>query len=63
VSVFTFPGEQLPHPTVVAPTNEIFWDLKTGGGATPVVNGAYIIVVDVDGQRYRRRLFVARPNP
>jgi len=25
------------------------------------VNGAYVVVVDVDGRRYRRRLFVARP--
>jgi len=34
-----------------------------GGGARRVVNGAYIVVVEVDGQRYRRRLFVARPIP
>ena len=63
VSVFTFTGEQLLHTTVVAPSNEYVWDLTTGGGTHRVVNGAYIIVVDVDGQRYRRRLFVARPNP
>ena len=63
VSVFTFTGEQLLQTTVPAPTNEYVWDLTTGGGTHRVVNGAYIIVVDVDGQRYRRRLFVARPNP
>jgi hypothetical protein len=34
-----------------------------GSGARRVVNGAYIIVVDVDGHRYRRRLFVARTAP
>jgi len=33
------------------------------GGTRRVVNGGYIIVVDVDGNRYRRRLFVARPSP
>jgi len=27
------------------------------------VNGAYIIVVDVDGRRLRHRLFIARPHP
>jgi len=47
---------------VAAPTNEYVWDL-TLGNARRVVNGAYIVVVDVDGRRYRRRLFVARPVP
>jgi len=47
---------------VAGPSNEYVWDLTFGGGAR-VVNGAYIIVVDVDGQRYRRRLFIARPAP
>ena len=48
---------------MAAPTNEYVWDLTLGGGggARRVVNGAYIVVVDVDGRRYRRRLFVARP--
>jgi hypothetical protein len=63
VAVYGFTGERLFETTVAAPTNEYVWDLTTGGGTHRVVNGAYIIVVDVDGQRYRRRLFVARPNP
>jgi hypothetical protein len=63
LSVFSFLGERLYQTTVPAPTNEYVWDLTIGGGARRVVNGAYIIVVDVDGHRYRRRLFVARPAP
>jgi hypothetical protein len=63
LSVFSFIGERLYQTTVPAPTNEYVWDLTIGGGARRVVNGAYIIVVDVDGHRYRRRLFVARPAP
>jgi hypothetical protein len=63
ISVFTFTGERLYEATVAAPTNEYVWDLTVEGGARRVVNGAYIIVVDVDGNLYRRRLFVARPSP
>ena len=63
LSVFSFIGERLYQITVPAPTNEYVWDLTIGGGARRVVNGAYIIVVDVDGHRYRRRLFVARLAP
>jgi hypothetical protein len=63
LSVFSFTGERLFQTTVAAPTNEYVWDLTIGGGARRVVNGAYIIVVDVDGHRYRRRLFVARSAP
>ncbi|HWC75350.1 MAG TPA: M14 family zinc carboxypeptidase [Gemmatimonadales bacterium] len=63
ISVFTFTGERLYEATVAAPTNEYVWDLTVNGGARRVVNGGYIVVVDVDGNRYRRRLFVARPSP
>jgi zinc carboxypeptidase len=63
VAVFSFTGELLLTATVPAPTNEYVWDLTIGGGTRRVVNGAYIIVVDVGGQRYRRRLFVARAAP
>jgi hypothetical protein len=62
VAVYGFTGERLHEATVAAPTNEYVWDL-TLGGARRVVNGAYIVVVEVDGRRYRRRLFVARPTP
>jgi len=62
VAIYGFTGERLHEATVAAPTNEYVWDL-TLGGARRVVNGAYIVVVEVDGRRYRRRLFVARPTP
>jgi len=62
VFVFSFTGEQLFTTTVPASTNEYVWDLMLGGSRR-VVNGVYIIVVDVAGHRYRRRLFVARPAP
>ena len=63
VSIFSFTGERLFVTTVAAPSNEYDWDLTVHGGSRRVVNGAYIIVVDVDGHRYRRRLFVARAAP
>ena len=63
LSVFTFTGERLHQTTIPAPGNEYVWDLTLGGGTRRVVNGAYIVVVEVNGQRYRRRLFVARPSP
>lgn len=63
LAVFSFLGEKLYQTTVPAATNEYVWDLTIGGGARRVVNGAYIIVVDVDGHHYRRRLFVARQAP
>ncbi len=62
VFVFSFTGEQLFTTTVPPSTNEYVWDLMLGGSRR-VVNGVYIIVVDVAGRRYRRRLFVARPGP
>ena len=63
IAIYSFTGERLHQATVAAPTNEYVWDLTLAGGTRRVVNGAYIVVVDVDGQRYRRRLFVARPVP
>lgn len=63
VVVYAFTGERLHLATVPAPTNEYVWDLTLGGGTRHVANGAYIVVVDVDGRRYRRRLFVARRGP
>jgi hypothetical protein len=58
VRVYSYLGQQLMAATVPAPTNEFVWDLTVRGRS--VVNGAYIVLVDVNGQRYRRRLFVAR---
>ena len=62
ISIYTFTGERLHQASVTAPSNEYVWDLTVGGGRR-VVNGAYIIVVDVDGRRLRHRLFIARPHP
>jgi murein tripeptide amidase MpaA len=58
VSIYSYRGERLLAATVAAPNNEYEWDLTVGG--RPVVNGAYLVIVDVDGRRYRRRLFVTR---
>jgi hypothetical protein len=63
VTIYTFTGERLYQAIVSAPSNEYVWDLTVGGAGRRIVNGAYIVVVDVDGQRFRRRLFVARPHP
>lgn len=63
VAIYGFTGERLHQATVSPPTNEYVWNLTLGGGSRRVVNGAYIVVVEVDGRRYRRRLFVARPTP
>ncbi len=62
VAIYGFSGQRLHQATVAAPTNEYVWDLTVSGGTRRVVNGAYIVVVEVDGRRYRRRLFVARPT-
>jgi hypothetical protein len=59
VGVYSYTGRQLVAATVAAPNNEYVWDLTVGG--RPVENGAYIVTVDVDGRRYRKRLFVVRP--
>jgi len=56
-------GERLYATTVPAPTNEYVWTSHWVEELGAWSNGAYIIVVDVDGHRYRRRLFVARPAP
>jgi hypothetical protein len=61
ISIYTFTGERLHQATVNAPSNEYVWDLMVGAGHR-VVNGGYIVVVEVDGQRLRRRLFIARPH-
>jgi hypothetical protein len=62
LELYTFTGERILTATIAAPSNEYVWDL-TLGGTRRVVNGAYIVVVKVDGQTYRRRLFVDRPAP
>ena len=62
LEIYTFTGERVFTATIAAPGNEYVWDL-TLGGTRRVVNGAYIVVVNVPGQTYRRRLFIDRPAP
>ena len=58
VAVYSYLGAQLLAASVAPPNNEYVWDLTIQGRA--VANGAYLVVVDVDGQRLQRRLFVKR---
>jgi len=61
VGIYTFAGTPLVRASVAAGLSEYDWDLTVGG--RHVSNGAYLIVVQVDGKTYRRRLFVTRPGP
>ncbi len=58
VGIYTFMGERLIATSVPPPNNEYVWDLKAGGRRMP--NGAYLVVVQVDGRVFRRRLFLTR---
>ncbi|HTR21268.1 MAG TPA: M14 family zinc carboxypeptidase [Gemmatimonadales bacterium] len=58
LSIYTFAGERLISETFAAGTPDYVWDLTHAGRRLP--NGAYIVVVELDGQVYRKRLFVAR---
>ncbi len=58
VGIYGATGVRLLSATVPAPAVEYVWDLTVGGRR--VVPGAYVVVVEVAGRRYRRRLFVAR---
>jgi len=59
VGIYSYTGRRLVAATVAPPINEYVWDLTAGG--RPVANGAYIVIVTVNGQRFRQRLFVTRP--
>ena len=56
--IYTFTGDRLISATVAPPNNEFVWDLTAGGRR--VANGAYIVIVQVDGRVSRQRLFVTR---
>ena len=58
VGIYTFTGDRLISATVAPPNNEFVWDLTAGGRR--VANGAYIVIVQVDGRVSRQRLFVTR---
>jgi hypothetical protein len=59
LSVFTFTGSLVYRGTAPGADGQVAWDLTTSGGV-PVVNGAYVVVLEVDGQVLRRRLFITR---
>jgi hypothetical protein len=59
VGVYSFSGDRLVAQTLPSGATEFVWDLMAGN--RPVPNGAYLVVVQVDGQVLRRRLFVTRP--
>jgi len=58
VGIYTFTGDRLISATVAPPNNEFVWDLTAGGRR--VANGAYLVIVQVDGRVSRQRLFVTR---
>jgi hypothetical protein len=61
VGIYSFAGTPLVRAVVPGGLSEYDWDLTVGG--RHVANGAYLVVVQVDGKTYRRRLFVTRPGP
>jgi hypothetical protein len=58
VGVYTFTGSRLLQATLNPGATEYAWDLTAGG--RPVVNGAYLVILELDGHVLRRRLFVTR---
>ena len=59
IGVYTFTGKRLVSTTLAPGSDEYAWDLTSGHG--PVPSGAYLVVLELDGRVYRRRLFVTRP--
>ncbi|HJQ65333.1 MAG TPA: M14 family metallopeptidase [Gemmatimonadales bacterium] len=58
LGIYTFAGARLVEAALAPGTTEYAWDL-TAGGRT-VTNGAYLVVLELDGHVLRRRLFVTR---
>ena len=58
LGIYTFTGERLVSTTLPLGTTEYDWDLTAGWGRVP--NGAYLVVLELDGRVSRRRLFVTR---
>ncbi len=60
VAIYTQLGTRIVNAVLPTDPGTFAWDLTTERGE-PVANGAYAIVVTrADGQRFRRRLLVAR---
>jgi hypothetical protein len=58
LGVYTFTGSRLLQATLPPGATEYAWDLTAAGRAVP--NGAYLVVLELDGRVLRRRLFVTR---
>lgn len=58
IGVYTFGGDRLVSAVLTPGSTEYAWDLTTGSRRVP--NGAYVVVLQLDGQVLRRRLFVTR---
>jgi hypothetical protein len=59
LSVFTFTGALVHRADVAADLGLATWDLTNTAGET-VANGAYLVVLELNAEVLRRRLFVAR---
>ena len=58
-TVYDFAGRAVRTLRADADARRIEWDLR-GDGGTPVANGAYLLVIDLEQGTVRRTLFVAR---
>jgi subtilisin family serine protease len=60
VRIYAFSGA-LIRTFAAPPAGRVQWDLTTADGR-PVVDGVYVVVVDLGGSVIRRRLYVARKS-
>jgi hypothetical protein len=58
IGVYTFGGDRLVSAVLTPGSTEYAWDLTAGQRRVP--NGAYVVVLQLDGRVLRRRLFVTR---
>jgi len=61
VAIYTFSGARV-RSFASPPAGSVVWDLTTDDGRR-VVNGVYIVAVDLGGSVVRRRIYVARKGP
>ena len=58
IGVYSFGGDRLVSAVLTPGSTEYAWDLTAGSRRVP--NGAYLVVLQLDGRVLRRRLFVTR---
>ncbi len=58
IGVYSFGGDRLVSAVLTPGSTEYAWDLTAGARRVP--NGAYLVVLQLDGRVLRRRLFVTR---